>query len=155
MATQSCILAWRIPLTKEPGIYIPWCCKESEPTEWLTLSLFFHISMQCLQDWRWLLSLQSQERQNWYSTAQGWEQTKRSHQVTHSKGSKIISQKMVKGQSWTLANQGPRPYFECAGFEQSIPAKPLLHTQYSHFDPAFTWSLVSAVPPCAVSLLTS
>lgn len=70
-----------------------------------------------------------QERQNWYSTAWGLKHTKQSLQVTHSKGSEIISQEMVKGQSWTLASQGPRPYFECAGFEQTIPAKPLLRTQ--------------------------
>ena len=61
------------------GSYSPWVCKESESTEWLTLSLSFHVSMQCLQDWHWLLSLQSQERQNRYSTAQGLKHTKQSH----------------------------------------------------------------------------
>lgn len=137
MATQSSFLTRRIPLTKEPGGYSPWGCKESESTESLTLSLFFHISMQCLQDGHWLLSLQSQERQNWYSPAQGLKHTKQSHQVTYSKGSEIISQEIVKGQSWTLANQGPRPYFECAGFEKTIPAKPLLHTQVFPFWSSF------------------
>ena len=44
---------------------------------------------------------------------------------------------MVKGQSWTLANQGPRPYFECAGFEQTTPAKPLLRTQVFPFWSSF------------------
>ena len=39
MVTQSSILAWRIPWTEEPGGYSPWCCKELDMTEWLTLSL--------------------------------------------------------------------------------------------------------------------
>ena len=44
MATQSCILAWRIPWTVKPGgLYSPWCHKELDMTEWLTLSLSFLI----------------------------------------------------------------------------------------------------------------
>ena len=39
MATDSSILAWRIPWTGEPGGYSPWDCKESDTTEQLTLSL--------------------------------------------------------------------------------------------------------------------
>ena len=39
MATYSSILGWRIPWTKEPGgLYSPWDHKESETTEWLTLT---------------------------------------------------------------------------------------------------------------------
>ena len=41
MATHSIIPAWKIPCTEEPG-YSPWGCKESDMTEWLTLSLHFH-----------------------------------------------------------------------------------------------------------------
>ena len=33
MATQSSILAWRIPWTEEPGGYYPWGRKESDTTE--------------------------------------------------------------------------------------------------------------------------
>ena len=41
MATHSGILAWRIPLTDEPGrLYSPWGRKESARTEQLTLSLY-------------------------------------------------------------------------------------------------------------------
>ena len=39
MATYSSILAWRIPWTEEPGRFSPWSCKESDMTEWLSLSL--------------------------------------------------------------------------------------------------------------------
>ena len=34
MATQSCILAWRIPWTEDPGRYSPWGYKESDTTEY-------------------------------------------------------------------------------------------------------------------------
>ena len=37
MATHSRILAWRIPWTEEPG-GLPWSLKESDTTEWLTLT---------------------------------------------------------------------------------------------------------------------
>ena len=40
MATHSSFLAWRIPWTEEPGGCCPWSCRESDTTEWLTLSLF-------------------------------------------------------------------------------------------------------------------
>ena len=40
MATHSSILAWRIPWTEEPGGPLSVGCKESDMTEWLTLSLF-------------------------------------------------------------------------------------------------------------------
>ena len=33
MATYSCILAWRIPWTEEPGGYSPWDRKELDMTE--------------------------------------------------------------------------------------------------------------------------
>ena len=39
MATHPSILAWRIPWTEELAGYSPWGCKESDTTEWLTLSL--------------------------------------------------------------------------------------------------------------------
>ena len=40
MVIHSSILAWRIPWTGEPGgLYSPWGCKESDPTEQLTLGL--------------------------------------------------------------------------------------------------------------------
>ena len=37
MATNSSILAWRIPWTEEPGGLSPWGCKESDMFERLTL----------------------------------------------------------------------------------------------------------------------
>ena len=37
MATDSCILAWRIPWTEESGS--PWSCKEYDMTEQQTLLL--------------------------------------------------------------------------------------------------------------------
>ena len=41
MATHSRILAWRILRTEEPDkLHISWGCKESNSTEWLTLSHF-------------------------------------------------------------------------------------------------------------------
>ena len=39
MATHSSILAWRIPWMGSLAEYNPWDCKESDRTEWLTLSL--------------------------------------------------------------------------------------------------------------------
>ena len=39
MATNSSILAWRIPWTEESGGYSSWGRKESDTTEQLTLSL--------------------------------------------------------------------------------------------------------------------
>ena len=40
MSAHSNVLAWRFPLAEEPcGGYSPWGCKESDRTEWLTLSL--------------------------------------------------------------------------------------------------------------------
>ena len=38
MATHSSIPAWRLPWTEEPGKLHPWDHKESDMTEWLTLS---------------------------------------------------------------------------------------------------------------------
>ena len=38
MVTHSSILAWKIPWTKEPGGYSPWGGKESDTTEWLSLT---------------------------------------------------------------------------------------------------------------------
>ena len=43
MATSSSILPWRIPRTEEAGGLHPWGHKESDMTEWLTLSLFTHV----------------------------------------------------------------------------------------------------------------
>ena len=37
MATQSSILAWKIPWTEKPGGYCAWGGKESDMTEQLTL----------------------------------------------------------------------------------------------------------------------
>ena len=42
MATHSSILAWRIPRTEEPGSLQSMGLKESDMTEWLTLSLRFN-----------------------------------------------------------------------------------------------------------------
>jgi len=42
MATHSSILAWITLWTEEPAGYSPWGRKESDITEQLTLSLFFH-----------------------------------------------------------------------------------------------------------------
>ena len=39
MGTHSSILAWRIPWMRSLEGYIPWGHKESDTTEWLTLSL--------------------------------------------------------------------------------------------------------------------
>ena len=39
MATQSSVLAWRIPWTEEPGRVHPGGCQESDMTEQLILSL--------------------------------------------------------------------------------------------------------------------
>ena len=39
MATNTSILAWRIPWTEEPGGLQSMCCKESDMTEPLSLSL--------------------------------------------------------------------------------------------------------------------
>ena len=39
--THSGIVAWRIPWTENPVGYNPWNRKESDTTEWLTLSLHF------------------------------------------------------------------------------------------------------------------
>ena len=33
MATHSNTLAWKVPWTKEPGMYSPWGLKESDTTE--------------------------------------------------------------------------------------------------------------------------
>ena len=38
MAIHSCIFAWRIPWTEEPGGYSPWSFKESGTTKGLTLT---------------------------------------------------------------------------------------------------------------------
>ena len=43
MATHSSILAWRIQWTKSLVGYSPWNHKESDTTEQITLSLFFHV----------------------------------------------------------------------------------------------------------------
>ena len=41
MATQSSVLAWRIPWTEEPGgLSSPWVHKKSDMTEWLTTNIF-------------------------------------------------------------------------------------------------------------------
>ena len=57
MVTHSSILAWRIPLTEEPGGYNPWGCKESDMIEvteyacmqysimWLYHTLFIYSSV--------------------------------------------------------------------------------------------------------------
>ena len=43
LSTHSSILAWRIPLTEEPGgLYDPWSCKELDMTEQLTLYFQFY-----------------------------------------------------------------------------------------------------------------
>ena len=39
MATHYCILAWRIPLTEEPGWLRPWVC--SDMTERLSASTWY------------------------------------------------------------------------------------------------------------------
>ena len=44
MATHSSILPWRIPWTEEPGGLRSTVRKESDTTEWLTLSLFISIN---------------------------------------------------------------------------------------------------------------
>ena len=44
MATQSSILAWKVPWTEEPGgLYSPWGHKESDKTERLTRLLLLYI----------------------------------------------------------------------------------------------------------------
>ena len=39
MAAHSSLLAWRIPWTEEPAGYSPWCRKETDTTEQVTLLL--------------------------------------------------------------------------------------------------------------------
>ena len=39
MATQSSVLAWRIPWTEQPGGYSPWGGKELDTTEQVSFSL--------------------------------------------------------------------------------------------------------------------
>ena len=48
MATCSSILAWRIPWTEKPSGYSPWGCKESDTTEWLTLSRAYIVLVQTI-----------------------------------------------------------------------------------------------------------
>ena len=68
MATQSSILAWRIPWTEEPGrLHSSWGRKKSDMTEQLTLSLFkiviivlilfFNNFAESLLDIFWFLSM--------------------------------------------------------------------------------------------------
>ena len=54
MATHSSILAWRIPWMRSLEGYIPWGHKESDTTEWLTLSLSTvteRLNRSCWQSW--------------------------------------------------------------------------------------------------------
>ena len=44
MATYSSIPAWRIPWQRSLWGYSPWGHKESDTTEWLTLSFFMKVS---------------------------------------------------------------------------------------------------------------
>ena len=48
MATNTSILAWRIPWTEEPGGLQSMCCKESDMTEQLTFSLFTSVGTNSL-----------------------------------------------------------------------------------------------------------
>ena len=43
MATQSNILAWKIPWIEEAGGLDPWGCKESDTTEQLSTHTFMHM----------------------------------------------------------------------------------------------------------------
>ena len=43
MATQSSIIAWKIPWIKEAGGLYPWGCKESDTTEQLSTHTFMHM----------------------------------------------------------------------------------------------------------------
>ena len=47
MATHSSILAWRIPWTESLVGYNPWCHKESDTTEWLSLHLSSNLKDSC------------------------------------------------------------------------------------------------------------
>ena len=47
-ATHSSVLVWRIPWTAYLVGYSPWCCKESDTTEWLTLYLKYTGALSCL-----------------------------------------------------------------------------------------------------------
>ena len=54
MATHSNILAWRIPWTEEAGgLYSPWSQKESDTTQWLTLSFLSPKVISVGQAERW------------------------------------------------------------------------------------------------------
>ena len=46
-ATNTSILAWRIPWTEEPGGLLSMCHKESDTTEQLTFSLFTSVGTHC------------------------------------------------------------------------------------------------------------
>ena len=39
---HSSILAWRIPWTEEPVGYSPWCCKESDTTQQLSMDMYIY-----------------------------------------------------------------------------------------------------------------
>ena len=41
LATHSCIVAWKIPWTEEPGRLYPWGCKESDTTEQLSMHAIY------------------------------------------------------------------------------------------------------------------
>ena len=50
MATHFNILAWRIPLTEEPGGgYSPWSRGESDTTEWLSMHVQYLLCAKNLQ----------------------------------------------------------------------------------------------------------
>ena len=53
MASYSDILAWRIPLTEEPGGLSPWGCKELDPTEHACKHTFLLSLSLSLQSGMW------------------------------------------------------------------------------------------------------
>ena len=66
MATHSSILTWRIPRTEVSGrLYSPWSHKESDTTEWLTLSLHFQ--------WLWTHKFMNRVQiQNFFIVLTSW-----------------------------------------------------------------------------------
>ena len=50
MATHSGILAWRIPWTEEPGGLQSMGHKESDTTEWLSLTYKYHMVAQSVEN---------------------------------------------------------------------------------------------------------
>ena len=59
IASRSCILAWRIPWTEEPGRHSPWDCKESNTTEHTHMP-WMELKIMSLNVWKMRKNFKSQ-----------------------------------------------------------------------------------------------